>query len=115
LKADVARNANGTSAESSLRHGIVVARLPVCRLYCSRMLAREARLFNVISTASLWDLRLSRQWGEGMWEYVRIEPAGSNVVLLDTVHIVTLFYCFSQVSEPGESTAHLPDDFWQHY
>ena len=26
-------------------------------------------------------------------------------MLLDTVHIVTLFYCFSQVSAPGEDTA----------
>ena len=40
-----------------------------------------------------------------MWEYVRIEPAHSNVVRLDTVHSVTLFYCFSQVSAPGEDTA----------
>ena len=33
LKSDVARNENGTSAVLSLRHAIVVARLPVCRHY----------------------------------------------------------------------------------
>jgi len=96
LKSDVARNANGTSAVSSLRHGIAVTRLPVCRHYCSRMLARDADLFNVISTASLWDLRLSRQWGEGMWEYVIIVPAGSNVVE-HCAHCNALLFFFSGV------------------
>ena len=38
-----------------------------------------------------------------MWAYVRTEPAGFNFV--KTVHIVTLFLCFSQVSAPGEDTA----------
>ena len=32
----------------------------------SRMLARDASFFRVISTASLWDLHLWRQWGEVM-------------------------------------------------
>ena len=58
----------------------------------SRMLAIDASFIRVISTASRWDLRLWRQWGEGMWAYVSIEPA--FFILLDTVHIVTLCYCF---------------------
>ena len=73
-----------------------MARLPYCRdvtvllwrvfrfaaitVPRTRMLARDACFFSVISTASLWDLRLCRQWGEGMWAYVRIEHARFNVV-----------------------------------
>jgi len=95
-----------------------MARLPYCRCVTwllwrvfrfaaitvarKRMLARDASFFNVISTASLWDLRLWRQWGEGMWAYVRIEPAGSNMVR-HCAHC-NAFYCFSQVSAPGEDT-----------
>ena len=33
LKSDVARNENGATPVLSLRHSIVVARLPVCRQY----------------------------------------------------------------------------------
>ena len=45
----------------------------------SQMLARDASFFSVISTASLWDWCLWRQWGEGMWICVSIEPASLNV------------------------------------
>ena len=45
----------------------------------SRMLEKDDSFFNVISTASLWDLRLWLQWGEGMWACVRIESIIVNV------------------------------------
>ena len=80
----------------------------------SRMLEKDANFFNVISAASLWDLRLWCQWGEGMWE-LNIFVSTS----LFTVHIITLFLlCFfsgvfarwrfrDALSKAG--------DFWQHY
>ena len=94
-----------------------MARLPYCRcvtvllwhvfrfaaitLPRSRMLARYACFFNVISTASLWDLRrLCRQWGERMWAYVRIEPVGSNVAR-HCAHCIALLLFFSGVCARG--------------
>jgi len=71
--------------------------------------------FHVISTASLWDLRLWRQWGEGMWEYVRIEPADSNVVR-HCAHCNALFFnVFLRCLRPVKKQRHMADNFWQHY
>ena len=62
----------------------------------SRMLARDVSLFSVISTASLWDLGILRQWGEGMRACVSIEPAGFNVVR-HRAHCSALLLFFSGV------------------
>ena len=73
--------------------GTKMARLPYCRdvtvgmsLPVSRHYhaaqpnaGRDVSFFSVISTTSLWHLRLWRQWDEGIWAYVRIEPIGLNV------------------------------------
>ena len=80
----------------------------------SRMLARYASFFSVNSTASLWDLRLWRQWGEGMWACVRIEPAGFNVVRNRALcnSLLLFFYrCLHLV----KIQRHMGDDIWQHY
>ena len=70
----------------------------------SRMVATDASFFSVISTASRWDLRLCRQWGEGMLAYVSIEPAVFNFVR-HRAHCNAGLLFFSQVSAPGEDTA----------
>ena len=100
--------------------GTKMARLPYCRdvtvllwrvfrfaaitVPRSRMLATDASFFSVNSTASRWDLRLWRQWGEGMWAYVSIEPAVYNFVRHRAFCNAVLLF-FSQVSAPSEDTA----------
>ena len=70
----------------------------------SRMLARDASFFSVISTASLWDWCLWRQCGEGMWICVSIEPASFNVFNHCTYCNGLFIMLFSQVSLSGEGT-----------
>ena len=88
--------------------GTKMARLPKCRdvtvllwrvfrfaaitLPRSRMLATDASFFSVISTASRWDLRLWRQWGEWMWAYISIEPAVFNFVRHRALCNAVLFF-----------------------
>jgi len=115
---------NLTSPETKM------ARLPCCRdvivllwrvfqfaaitVPRSRRLARYASFLRVISTASLCDLRLWRQCGEGMWAFVRFEPAGFNVIRY--LHIVTLFYCcFLRCLGLVKIQRHMADDLWRHY
>ena len=80
----------------------------------SRMLATDASFFSVFSTASRWDLRLWRQWGEGMWAYVRIEPAAFNFVR-HRAHCNALLLFFLRCLSPVKIQRHMADDFWQHY
>ena len=65
------------------------------------MLEKDACFFNVMSIASLWDIRVLRQWGEGMWAYVRIELTGVNVFSHCTYYnarfIVFFLRCLRQV------------------
>ena len=65
------------------------------------MLENYASFFNVISTASLWDLRLWLQWGEGMWACVRIESTCVNVfshrTYYNAVFIVFFLRCLRQM------------------
>ena len=79
LKSDVVRNENG--AFPYCRDVTVGLSLPVSRHYHAAQpnAGRDVSFFSVISTTSLWDLRLWRQWGEEIWAYVRIEPIGFNV------------------------------------
>ena len=80
--------------------------LPVSRHYQPRirMLEKDASFFNVISTASLWDLRLWLQWGEGMWACVRIESTCVNVFRHRTYYNAVFIVFFSQVSSPDEGS-----------
>ena len=80
----------------------------------SRMLATDASFFSVISTASRWDLRLWRQWGEGMWAYVSIEPAVFNFVR-HRAHCNAVLLFFLRCLRPVKIQRHVADDFWQHY
>ena len=80
----------------------------------SRMLATDASFFSVISTASRWDLRLWRQWGEGMWAYVSIEPAVFNFVR-HRAHCNAGLLFFLRCLRPVKIQRHVADDFWQHY
>ena len=80
----------------------------------SRMLATDASFFSVISTASRWDLRLWRQWGEGMWAYVSIEPAVFNFVR-HRAHCNAGLLFFLRCVCPVKIQRHVADDFWQHY
>ena len=68
------------------------------------MLEKDASFFNVISTASLWDLRLCLQWGEGMWACVRIESTCVNVFRHHTYYNAIFIVFFSQVSSPDEGS-----------
>ena len=93
--------------------GTKMARLPYCRdvtvllwrvfrfaaitVPRRRMLATDASFFSVNSTASRWDLRLWRQWGEGMWAYVSIEPAVYNFVRHRAFCNAVLLFFFSGV------------------
>ena len=70
----------------------------------SRMLEKDAGFFRVISTTSLWDLRLWRQWGEGMWACVRIESNRVNVFSHRTYYNALFNVFFPQVSSPGEGS-----------
>ena len=93
-----------------------IARLPYCRdvtvgmsLPVSRHYhaaqpnagKKDASFFNVISAASLWDLRLWCQWGEGMWGCVRIESTCVNVFSHCTYHnalfVVFFLRCLRQM------------------
>ena len=70
----------------------------------SRMLEKDSSFFNVISTASLWDLRLWLQWCEGMWACVRIEYIIVNVFSHSTYYNALFIVFFSQVSSPDEGS-----------
>ena len=65
------------------------------------MLEKDGSFFNVISTASLWDLRLWLQWGEGMWACVIIESIIVNVFSHRTYYndlfIVFFLRCLRQM------------------
>ena len=77
--------------------------LPVSRHYhaACRMLEKDASFFNVLSTASLWDLRLWLQWGEGMWACARIEYIIVNVfshrTYYNALFIVFFLRCLRQM------------------
>ena len=68
------------------------------------MLEKDASFFDVISTASLWDLRLWLQWGEGMWACVILEPTCVNVFSHRTCYNALFIVFFSQVSSPDEGS-----------
>ena len=80
--------------------------LPVSRHYhaACRMLEKDASFFNVLSIASLWDLRLWLQWGEGMWACARIEYIIVNVFSHRTYYNALFIVCFSKVSSPDEGS-----------
>ena len=65
------------------------------------MLEKDASVFNVISTDSLWDLPLGLQWGEGMWACVIIESscvnAFSHRTYYNTLFIVFFLRCLRQM------------------
>ena len=83
---------NVTSPETKMaRRDVTVLLWRVFRIAAitvprSRMLARDTNFLNVTSTASLWNLRL---WRSGVKECGHMYE-----LLLDTVHIVMVFYCF---------------------
>ena len=68
------------------------------------MLEKDASFFNVISTASLWDLPLWLQWGEGMWACVIIESTCVNVFSHRTYYNTLFIVFFSQVTSPDEGS-----------
>ena len=95
LKSDVVRNENGAFAVLSWHHSRYA--LPVSRHYCAAQpnAGRDVSFFSVISTTSLWHLRLWRQWDEGICAYVGIEPIVFNVFIYCTYSKITLFlFCF---------------------
>ena len=55
---------------------------------------KDANFFNVISTASMWDLCLWLQWGEGMWACVRIESTCVNLFSHRTYYNALLILIF---------------------
>ena len=77
--------------------------LPVSRHYHAAQpnAGRDVSFFSVISTTSLWHWRLWRQWDEGIWTYVRIEPIGLNVfshhTYCNALFIVFFLRCLRQV------------------
>ena len=79
---------------------------------------KHASFFNVISTASLWDLPLWLQWGEGVWACVIIESRCVNVFSHRTYYN-TLFivFFFSGVFARWRfrDAWSKAGDFWQHY
>ena len=68
------------------------------------MLEKDASYFNVISTASLWDLPLWLQCGEGMWACVIIESTCVNVFSHRTYYNTLFIVFFSQVSSRDEGS-----------
>ena len=96
--------------------GTKMARLPYCRdvtvgmfLPVSRHYraakpnaGRDVSFFRVLSTTSLWHLRLWRQWDEGILACVRIEPIGLNVfshrIYYNALCIVFFLRCLRQVN-----------------
>ena len=84
----------------------------------SRMLEKDDSFFNVISTASLWDLRLWLQWGEGMWACVRIESIIVNGFSHRTYYnALFIVFFFSGVFARWRfrDAWSKAGDFWQHY
>ena len=80
-KSDIVRKEVGASAVLSLRHRrcVVVFRFRAIITPRRRTLARDARFFRVISTASLWGLCLWHKWGDIMRACVRTGLTGFNV------------------------------------
>ena len=101
LKSDVVRNENGAFAVLSWHHSRYA--LPVSRHYCAAQpnAGRDVSFFSVISTTSLWHLRLWRQWDEGICAYVGIEPIVFNVFIYCTycnaLFILFFLRCLPQV------------------
>ena len=62
---------------------------------------RDVSFFSVIWTTSLWNLRLWRQWDEGICAYVRIELIGLNVfghrTYCNALFILFFLRCLRQV------------------
>ena len=95
--------------------GMKIARLPYCRdvtvgmsLPVSRHYhaaqpnaGRDVSFFSVISTTSLWHLRLWRQWDKGIWACVRNELIGlsdfSHRTYCHALFIVFFLRCLRQV------------------
>ena len=96
------QNENSAFAVLSWRHSRDVpsgfAPLPRRAAECWK---KDASFFNVISAASLWDLRLWCQWGEGMWGCVRIESTCVNVfshcTYYNALFIVFFLRCLRQM------------------
>ena len=101
LKSDVVRNENGAFAVFSWHHSRYA--LPVSRHYCAAQpnAGRDVSFFSVISTTSLWHLRLWRQWDEGICAYVGIEPIVFNVfshrTYCNALFILFFLRCLPQV------------------
>ena len=79
LKSDVVRNENGAFAVLSWRHSRYA--LPVSRHYHAAQpnAGRDVSFFSVISTTSLWHLRLWRQWPVELIENVGRSPGESKI------------------------------------
>jgi len=87
------RNEDGAYAVLSLCHSrcVVVFRVRVITTARSRTLQEmQCSFLRGISTASLWDWWLWRQWGKGMRACVRTEPTAFYVVS-DLTYYNTLF------------------------
>ena len=72
----------------------------------------------LISTASLWDWCLWRQWGEGMWICVSIDPASFNVFNHRTYCnglFIMFFFSGVFVGWRYRDAWSIAGDFWQHY
>ena len=98
-------NENSAFAVLSWRHSRDVpsgfAPLPRRAAECWK---HDASFFSVISTASLWDLRLWLQWGEGMWACVILESTCVTVCSHRTCYNALFIVFFSQVSSPDEGS-----------
>ena len=97
-------NENSAFAVLSWRHSRDVPSGFALTTPRSRMLEKDASFFNVVSTASLWDLRLWLQWGEGMWACEIIESTCVNVFSHRTYYNALFIVSFSQVSSPDEGS-----------
>ena len=102
LRSDVVRNENGAFTVLSWCHSRYA--LPVSRHYRAAKpnAGRDVSFFRVLSTTSLWHLRLCRQWDEGILACVRIEPIGLNVfshrIYYNALCIVFFLRCLRQVN-----------------
>ena len=78
---------------------------------------KDTSFFNVISTASLWDLRLWLQWGEGMWACVIIESTCVNLLSHRTYYNALFIVFLSGVFARWRfrDAWSKAGDFWQHY